>query len=203
MNFCNEFANFCAEFFFAISAPNTSFASPNAAPTQTRVAPTIRALRSTKSVKSLAFVARRAPKSKKMLQPIRMLSTQILRKCTAERVIFLPSNAHLTQPVASALLLTVRNGAGCRCGALRVKNAKYFQRFREFLRGKFTRSRHRTRVFACPDIAPTQTRAALTSGLLHTARSENAAATFARRAPKNLKINLQFLQQIRVLSTQF
>ena len=62
---CNEFANFCAGFFFAISAPNTSFASPNAAPTQTRAAPTTRALRSTKSVKSLAFVARRAPKSKK------------------------------------------------------------------------------------------------------------------------------------------
>ncbi len=46
-----------------------------------------------------------APRAKieKMLQPIRMLSTQILRKCTAERVIFLPSNAHLTQPAAAAL----------------------------------------------------------------------------------------------------
>ena len=46
-----------------------------------------------------------APRAKleKMLQPIRMLSTQILRKCTAERVIFLPSNAHLTQPVAADL----------------------------------------------------------------------------------------------------
>ena len=42
--------------------------------------------------------------------------------------------------------------------------------------------------FACPNIAPTQQRAAVTSGILRTARSENAAASFARRAPKNLKI---------------
>ena len=49
-----------------------------------------------------------------------------------------------------------------------------------------------------PNAASTQARALQTSGVLHSVRSGNAIASFARREPKLQKI----LQQIQVLTTQ-
>ena len=94
----------------------------------------------------------RAPRAEisKILQSIRVLTTQILRERAAKRADF-RHRTHLRRSRERCLRFKVfRNDAGWIGGVLRITDAENLQRVRELLRGKFARSRRSrrcTRIF--------------------------------------------------------
>ena len=129
----------------------------------------------------------RAPRAEtaKILQEIRVLTTQILRERAAKRADF-RHRTHLRRSRERCLRFKVfRNDAGWIGGVLRITDAENLRRVRELLRGKFSRSRRSrrcTRIFcvakrctdSSEDAAPPQTRIWQTSRVLCSARSRNS-----------------------------
>ena len=150
-----------------------------------RAVRTSRFLHRMRSGNAIASFARHEPKFQKILQSIRVLTTQILRERAAKRANF----RHRTQLQCSRercrCFKVLRNDAGWIGGVLRITDAENLRRVRELWRGKFSRSRRSqrcTRLFcvakrctdSSEDAAPPQTRIWQTSRVLCSARSRNS-----------------------------
>ena len=150
-----------------------------------RTVQTSRVLHRMRSGNAIASFARHEPKFQKILQSIRVLTTQILRERAAKRANFRHRTHLQCSRERCRRFKVLRNDAGWIGGVLRITDAENLRRVRELLRGKFSRSRRSrrcTRLFcvakrctdSSEDAAPPQTRIWQTSRVLCSARSRNS-----------------------------